>query len=220
MWNCNIGVVIIPSILALAYLGLLIYHDLLPDLNLLPLGIWLAGVSTLHTSTNADGVGIQETPWGLIAVTISVAFSMAVNALVTGLIVYRIFKAFRKVQQNSTSAEKSLGDIGGRKYRSVISVIIESGIVLFAVQLVRVILTNISAFSDSLPIDVALIIIIVIHQMLNVIITLVIINLILPITSTWLGSNAYHRPGVGVVGIVFRRQEIFGRSHREFALCV
>ena len=37
---------IIPSILALTYLGLSIYLDLLPDLNLLPLGIWLAAVGT------------------------------------------------------------------------------------------------------------------------------------------------------------------------------
>ena len=106
----------------------------------------------------------------MIATNISVAFSMAVNALVTGLIVYRIFKAFRKVQQGSTSAEKSLGVTGGRSYRSVIFVIIESGIALFAVQLVRVIL-GIPAFSKSIQIEVAKNFIIVTHQMLNVIIT-------------------------------------------------
>ena len=165
---------IIPSILALAYLGLSIYHDLLPDFNLLPLGIWLAGVGATYI---ADGT-VQTTLWGMIATNISVAFSMAVNALVTGLIVYRIFKAFREVQQNFTSAEKSLGVIGGRKleYRSVIFVTIESGIALFAIQLLRVIL-GIPALSNSKPIFAASNFIIVIHQMLNVIIILVITNL-------------------------------------------
>ena len=116
-------------------------------------------------------------------VDIGVASSMAVNALVTGLIVYRIFKAFRKLQPNSTSAEKSLGVIGGRKYRSVIFVIIESGIPLFAIQLLRIILQALH-ISDLLSlvftynsINVALDYIVAIHQMLNVIITLVIINL-------------------------------------------
>ena len=102
---------------------------------------------------------------------------MAVNALVTGLIVYRIFKVFQEVQQSSTSAEKSLGIIRGRKYRSIIFVIIESGMALFAIQLLRVIFTITAVFYDSIPIIVASAFIIVIQQMLNVIITLVIINL-------------------------------------------
>ena len=174
MWNCNIRIVIIPSILALAYLGWSIYLDLLPDLNSLPLGIWLAAADGAVFIAD-DNIG--QTLWGQTAVTISVAFSMAVNALVTGLIVYRIFKVFQEVQQSSTSADKSLGIVRGRKCRSVIFVIIESGIALFAIQLLRVILTNISALSNSLPIIVVLNFIIVIHQMLNVIITLAIINL-------------------------------------------
>ena len=172
MWNCNICVVIIPSILALTYLGLSIYLDLLPDLNLLPLGIWLAAIGGIFIVDD----NTLQTLWGDIAIITSVAFSMAVNALVTGLIVYKIFKVFQTVQQNSTSAEKSLGVVGGRKYRSVIFVIIESGIALFAIQLLRVIL-SIPAFFNSIPIGVALEYIIVIHEMLNVIITLVIINL-------------------------------------------
>jgi hypothetical protein len=172
VWKCNIRVVIIPSILALAYLGLSNYLNLLPNLDLLSLGIWLTGIGATYIEDRYD----QAALWGIIAVSMSIAFSMAVNALVTGLIVYKIFKAFRKVQQNSTSVEKSLGVIGGRKYRSVIFVIIESGIALFAIQLLRVIL-SVHAFSNSIPITVARSFIIVTHQMLNVIITLVIINL-------------------------------------------
>jgi hypothetical protein len=98
---------------------------------------------------------------------------MAVNALVTGLIVYRIFKVFRKVQQGSTSAEKSLGVNGGRKYRSLIFVIIESGVALFAIQLFRVILSIPALLLNSTSIYVASNFIIVTHQMLNVILTLV-----------------------------------------------
>ena len=178
MWNCNIRIVIVPSILALAYLGLSIYLDLvLPDLSLLPLGLWLAAADGA-AFLMADG-SIGQALWGQITVSISVAFSMAVNALVTGLIVYRIFKVFQEVRQSSTSADKSLGIVRGRKSRSVIFVVIESGIALFAIQLLRVILTNISGFAPfySIPIDVVLNHIIVIHQMFNVIITLVIINL-------------------------------------------
>ena len=173
MWDYNIRVVIIPSILALAYLGLSIYLDLLPDLNLLPLGLWLATDGSIYI---ADG-SIQQTVWGVIATTISVTFSMVVNALVTGLIVYRIFKAFQEVQQSSTSADISLGIIRGRKCRSVIFVIIESGMALFAIQLVRVILSIPAAFYDPGPVFVALNYIVAIHQMLNVIKILVITDL-------------------------------------------
>ena len=60
------------------------------------------------------------------------------------------------------------------KYRSVIFVIIESGIALFTIQLLQVIL-SIPAFSNSTPINIALALIIVTHQMLNMIITLVLI---------------------------------------------
>ena len=42
----------------------------------------LAGAGTFYIA-DSDG-SIQQTFWGLIATTISVAFFMAVNALVTG----------------------------------------------------------------------------------------------------------------------------------------
>ena len=177
MWGRNFHVVIVPSILALAYLGLSISPDfkLLPDFNILPLGIWSAGVGAtflVYTERN-----IQARLWGSIILEISLTISMAVNALVTSLIAYRIFKVLRKVQQVSTSAEKYLGVNGGRKYRSIIFVIIESGFALFAIQLVRVILSLPPLLFNSTAIDDAANFIIVIHQMLNVIIILVIINL-------------------------------------------
>ena len=60
---------------------------------------------------------------------ISVATSMAIIALVTGLIVFKILKVF--LQVNSTnSVKQSLGLSGSTKRRHVIFVIIESGISL------------------------------------------------------------------------------------------
>ena len=133
----------------------------------------MAGVGTTYI---ADDI-ITVTLLGYISSDTSLAISMAVNALVTGLIVYRIFKAFREVQQGSTSVERSLGVNDWRKYRSLIFVIIESGIALSAIQLVRVILVLPPLFS-SMPVEVAVNFIMVIHQMLNVIMSLVInINL-------------------------------------------
>ena len=60
---------------------------------------------------------------------------MIVNALVSGLIVFKIFKVFQQVKL--TSDEKTLGSIGGRKLYSIMSIIIESGMILFSIQLVR-----------------------------------------------------------------------------------
>ena len=63
--------------------------------------------------------------------------SMAVNALVTGLIVFKILKVFLQVRPNSV--ERGLGSTGGSKLRHIIFVIIESGMALFAIQLLRLV---------------------------------------------------------------------------------
>jgi hypothetical protein len=124
---------------------------------------------------------------------------MTVNALVTGLIVFRIFKVFRNSRGLTTSDEKSLGVTGGGKLRSIIFVIIESGMTLFAIQLARL---AISIRTDDAAIN-ALVLIANIHGMFNVIISSVFV--ILLIIWTWLGHNTYHHPGAGVNGIVFPR---------------
>jgi hypothetical protein len=66
----------------------------------------------------------------------SLIASMTVNALVIGLIVFRIFKVYREVKGVTSLDEKSLGVAGGRKLRSIMFVIIESGMTLFVIQLV------------------------------------------------------------------------------------
>ena len=115
--------------------------------------------------------------WTNILVLACLAASMTVNALVTGLIVFRIFKVFREVKNITTSNEKSLGVTGGEKLRSVIFIIIESGMALFAIQLARLVTTAIGMQSNTDGAAYkAFQFIASIHEMLNVVISLVIIT--------------------------------------------
>ena len=110
------------------------------------------------------------TMWGDALVLTSLIASMSVNALATGLIVFRIFKIFREVKDITTSDEKSLGFTGGRKLRSVIFIIIESGMALLVIQLARVVLVIIDTSSTNQNVwGAAYDLIVAIHQMLNVI---------------------------------------------------
>ena len=97
--------------------------------------------------------------------------SMAVNALVTGMIVFRILKVTEVIRP--TSVERTLGLTKGNKFRHIMFVIIESGMALFAIQLVRVVV----AFIQSVPVEKPILgleaaydIVVGINQMLNVII--------------------------------------------------
>ena len=69
--------------------------------------------------------------------TTSFVTTMAVNVLVTGLIVFKILKVFLEVKANSTSVEQSLRSTGGTEFRHIIFVIIESGTTLLVIQVVR-----------------------------------------------------------------------------------
>ena len=92
------------------------------------------------------------------------AASMAVNALVTGLIVFKILKVFLEV--NPILVELTLDSTGGDRLRHVIFVIIESGMALFAIQLIRLVFSILPVEEASDITDY----VIVIHQMFNVII--------------------------------------------------
>jgi hypothetical protein len=103
------------------------------------------------------------------------ATSMAVNALMTSLIVFKIIKVF--LEFKPTSVERTLGSLsstgGGSKLRHVIFIIIESGMALFAVQLVRVVLFSLVAQTENTEVTgpvVGINLVIVFHQILNVII--------------------------------------------------
>ena len=93
---------------------------------------------------------------------------MVVNALVTGLIVFKILKVFLEVKP--TSVEQTLGSTGSTKLRHIIFIIVESGMALFAIQLVRLVISRFRAVETSLRLEVAMDIVITIHEMLNVII--------------------------------------------------
>ena len=102
--------------------------------------------------------------WGGTMAITGLAASMAVNALVTGLIVYKILKVLLKV--NPILVELTLDSTGGNKLRHVTFVVIESGMALFAIQLIRLVFT-------ILPMDWTIVAdnyANVINQMLNVII--------------------------------------------------
>jgi hypothetical protein len=106
-----------------------------------------------------------------ISTLISLATSMVVNALMTGLIVLKILKVFLEFKQ--TSVERTLGSLsstGGSKLRHILFIIIESGMALFAIQLVRVVLTSLEAQTGDYGPWVGMNLVIVIHEMLNVII--------------------------------------------------
>jgi hypothetical protein len=111
---------------------------------------------------------IFDAKWGNITVLTSLAISMIVNALVTGLIVLKIIMVFRKVK--ATSSERELGATGGRKLQSIIFILIESGSVLFSIQLARLVVAILVTDSADITLYEPYTIIISIHQMLNVII--------------------------------------------------
>ena len=62
---------------------------------------------------------------------------MAVNALMTGLIIFKIVKVFLEV--NPILVQLTLDSTRGTKLRHVIFVIIESGMTLFAIQVIRIV---------------------------------------------------------------------------------
>jgi hypothetical protein len=165
VWGRNIRVVIVPSILACAFLGTSIYLNSPAHLHLLSLAMWIY-----------IGSGIrQASSVGYILSLTSLTASITVNALVTGLIVFKIFEVFRAAKNNITSDEKSLGVTNGTKFLSIIFIIIESGMALFTIQLARLVIiasgTSTKAENDAFTLIVC------IHEMVNVIISLVIVTL-------------------------------------------
>ena len=97
---------------------------------------------------------------------------MAVNGLVTGLIVFKILKVFLEVQAARTSVERSLGSTRGTRFRHIIFVIIESGMTLLVIQLVRTVLWVLhpGGPTPSGPVFNSLFYLDVINELFNVII--------------------------------------------------
>ena len=114
----------------------------------------------------------------------SFALSMAVNTLVTGLIVFKILKVFLEVNATVTSVERTLGSTGGTKLWQIIFIIIESGMALFAVQLVRVVLSILGSQGVSNNFQISSCLVIGINQMLNVIIINLFISTFIVLLTT------------------------------------
>ena len=116
----------------------------------------------LVPAANTDGLPIALTRWAFPVALTSVVISLTVNAVVTGLIVLRILKVYWEVR--STYKGQALRAGGAEaKIRSIIFIMIESGMAMFAIQLIRVVLTVLKRVD-------ALIIILNIIEMVNVII--------------------------------------------------
>ena len=139
---------------------------------------------------------------------------MAVNALVTSLIVFKILKVFLEVK--ATSVEQTLGSLsstGGPKLRHIIFIIIESGMALFAIQLVRVVVSSLVELQAGLAapsLIYALDFVIPIHQALNVIIKIYSFPsyFVLLMTFAFLGHCTNNNFGVGLDEIVLRRRRV------------
>ena len=129
----------------------------------MPPATWLATAFSGNASNN-NGASY----WPKTVFITGLAASMAVNALMTGMIMFRILKA---TGVKPTSIERTLGSTEGNKFWHIMFIIIESGMALFAIQLVRIVLEFVSVPVEELPfLEAAHDFVVVINQMLNVII--------------------------------------------------
>ncbi|KAF8797632.1 hypothetical protein BYT27DRAFT_7247044 [Phlegmacium glaucopus] len=103
VWGCNIRIVILPSILAFLFL-----------VN------WIASNSSEYFFSNQN----LQPYWGHCMLVAAVVISMTVNALVTCLIVFKIFKVYHEIK---SASGQSLGATGGSKIRTVMFIVTESG---------------------------------------------------------------------------------------------
>ena len=195
VWGYNIRVVILPSVLAFAFLGPSIYlHSLSGFNDGWFLVIWIAACAAPLLVVQ-DKMFIPA--WNNNLVMTGLTLSMTVNALVTGLIVFRIFRVFCQVK-TGTADDQILGVTGGSTLRYIIFILIESGMALFSIQLVRLVVSIVTTDSAYNAYNLIL----GIHEMLNVIIRSVIVAVLL-LKRIRLGFYTYNDPGAGINGIVF-----------------
>ena len=173
MWGQDIRVAIIPLFLAVTYLGQSVQSEsilnFLDDFQLYPPpATWLTAISSIVVVQDQT----TQTNWGFKVVETSLAASMAVNTLVTGLIAFKILKVFLEVKNSTTSVERSLGSSGVAKLHHIVFIIIESGMALFVIQLIRLLLDSVPSVQSTN----AVYMIIGIHEMFNVIIKSVLIS--------------------------------------------
>ena len=207
VWRKNVYVVIIPSFLAITYLGRSIYLHLTTNLNLslLLLASWGAASAGGYEIMTGTSISSSTITWSLgwsLYLT-ALAATMAVNTLVTGLIVFKILNGLLEVKRSLGSFSSAAGR---PNYQHIVFIIIESGMALFATQLVRIVMSILDK-RDGNPTNfgVAFDLIVVFHQMVNVIISSVhFYTFVLLITSTWLGHRTNNNIGASLNGIVLQ----------------
>ena len=100
---------------------------------------WVEGTVGMN-GIDIPGVTTRVRVWRALPldpmIITSFVLSMAVNALITGLIVLKILKLFLEVKPTTRGGSGST-----TKFRHIIFIIIESGMALFALQMVRVVLS-------------------------------------------------------------------------------
>ena len=165
MWGRDIRVVVVPSVLAFAFLGPSTQLYCSPaSSDFLPLAIWIA--STVSAMCFVQDK-FSSPAWSSVLAATALAASTTVNAVVTGLIVFKLFKVFQEVKA-AASDEQILGTTGGSTLRAIMFVLIESAMPLFFIQLARFVATTISRNNlDSA--DKVIYLIDHAHNMLNVI---------------------------------------------------
>ena len=176
-WNRNIRVLIIPSIFTVTFFGqsdswCISLEWLISIFQLLPSAIWIVLVisSDQWDNLRQNSLTAPDPEWPGNLFWTCLALSLTVNATMTGLIVFRIMKVYLEVKP--TLSELFIGTTGSeRNLRSIIFILMESGMALFAIQLGRLVLTMISSLvKTSIAADSILQPFVSIQQMLNVII--------------------------------------------------
>jgi len=128
MWRQPL-VMVIPCILSLAFLVI----------ALTTLGYQIKGVSSNGPVPD----------WYLSAVTAFFFVSLAVNALVTVLIVYKIVTVYNDIRGFNSNAQANAHGSGQRNLYPLISILIESGLITFVGQLAQSIMYK--SASDAFP---------------------------------------------------------------------
>src|SRR5882757_5766927 len=95
VWDRNMRIMVVPSILAIGFLGPSANLYLFTRCNLLPLATWIAGITAAFSIQDGK---ITTHRWGNLLDIASLAISMTVNALVTGLIAFKMFKVYQEVR--------------------------------------------------------------------------------------------------------------------------
>ena len=164
------------SIRILRSVYLPIYLHSLVDFRLLSLATWIASVAPL--TILQFQISTQPTSSHRLLL-FSLVTSMAVNTLVTGLIVFKISMVFREAKTRISSAGLG-GTSDGSRLRSIIFILIESGMALFCIQVARM---TVTIYVDEEVYDL----VVGIHQMLNVIIRSISVTPCLANNVDWQG---------------------------------